>query len=99
MIFNGIIICFYREKKLAWCPVYKAGSTTWLYNMMILKGYSEQFLSNPPKQLSIIANEVYPDPEPGMEFNAAFKLLVVRHPFERILSAYTDKLANSTGGK
>lgn len=67
--------------------------------MMILKGYSEEFLANPPKQLSILADEIYEDAEPGMEFNKAVKLLVVRHPFERIVSAYKDKLANSTGGK
>ena len=67
--------------------------------MMILKGYPEKILSDPPKQLSMLAEEVYNrDAEPGAEFDQAVKLLVVRHPFERIVSAYRDKLSNSTIG-
>lgn len=56
-----------KERHLAYCPVYKAGSTSWLVNMMILAGYSEQDLKNSPKQLSILAREVYGDKEPGDE--------------------------------
>ncbi|ODM99344.1 Carbohydrate sulfotransferase 13, partial [Orchesella cincta] len=89
-----------RERHVAWCPVYKAGSTSWLQNMMRLAGYSEGALQNPPKQLSIWAREVYGDADNfgKDEIAKSLKLLVVRHPFERLLSAYRDKLANSTVG-
>jgi len=77
--------------------VYKAGSTSWLHNMMLLAGYDEEAISNPPKQLSIWAREVYGDVEPDETFTHSKKLLIVRHPFERLVSAYRDKLANASG--
>ena len=56
---------FNRERHIGWCPVYKAGSTSWLHNMMRLAGISEKDLTHPPKQLSIWAREVYGEIGPG----------------------------------
>nr|CAD7404804.1 unnamed protein product [Timema poppensis] len=86
-----------RAHKLSWCPIYKAASTTFLYNFLILGGYTEQFLTNSNKQLSDLARKVYPEleySEAEQAFHDTLKLLVVRHPFERLLSAYRDKLEN-----
>lgn len=69
--------------------------------MMILAGFDEEKVKNPTKQLSIWAREVYGDSDnfKTSELRKSVKLLVVRHPFERLLSAYRDKLANSSYGR
>jgi len=103
--FNCILFHF-RQRNIAWCPVYKAGSTSGLHNMMILAGYSEDQLTHPPKQLSSLARDAYPSVDIGngtLEdslklLESSLKLLVVRHPFERLVSAYKDKLSNSSVG-
>ncbi|XP_046468972.1 carbohydrate sulfotransferase 11 isoform X2 [Neodiprion pinetum] len=91
-----------RVHNLSYCPVYKAGSTTWFYNLCLLNGIPEEALANSSGQISIIARSVLPE----MELSEAVevleksrKLLVVRHPFERLLSAYRDKLENSVAGR
>ncbi|PSN45929.1 hypothetical protein C0J52_20206 [Blattella germanica] len=90
-----------RQHKLTWCPLYKAASSTWLYNMCLLGGYSESYLHETNKQLSTLARELFPElefTEAEEAFHQTVKLLVVRHPFERLLSAYRDKLENTNVG-
>ncbi|XP_020295112.1 carbohydrate sulfotransferase 11-like [Pseudomyrmex gracilis] len=91
-----------RAYNVSYCPVYKAGSTTWLYNLCLLMNVSEKTLNSGKKQLSSIARRAIPEleyPEADRVLNASKKLLVVRHPFERLLSAYRDKLENSVAGR
>ncbi|KAJ9587155.1 hypothetical protein L9F63_019321 [Diploptera punctata] len=86
-----------REHKLTWCPLYKAASSTWLYNMCLLGGYTDEYLQESKRQLSDMARELFPElerTEAEEAFHNTLKLLVVRHPFERLLSAYRDKLEN-----
>ncbi|KAE8736845.1 hypothetical protein FOCC_FOCC017699 [Frankliniella occidentalis] len=90
-----------RSHKMAWCPLYKAGSTSWLYNLCLLGGYSERELSSTKEQLSTLARKAYPEleyPEAEEALRSSRKLLVVRHPFARLLSAYRDKLENRVAG-
>lgn len=59
-------------------------------------------LDNGREQLSTIARRVIPEleyPEAERVLNASGRLLIVRHPFERLLSAYRDKLENSVTGR
>jgi len=72
---------------LLWCKVPKAGSSTWTYNFLKLAGHG----TNSSKIHSILRN-FFPKPQSNKAFKDMFKFMVVRHPFERILSAYRDKL-------
>lgn len=86
-----------REHKLTWCPIYKAASSTWMYNLCLLAGYTEEYLAENHKQTNQLAREAFPEldrTDAEEAFLSTLKLLVVRHPFERLLSAYRDKLEN-----
>ncbi|CAL7945264.1 unnamed protein product [Xylocopa violacea] len=91
-----------RSRDLSYCPIYKAGSTTWIYNMCLLMNVTEEELNSGKEQISTIARRRIPElefPEADEALKATKKLLVVRHPFERLLSAYRDKLENSVAGR
>ncbi|XP_011164292.1 carbohydrate sulfotransferase 11 isoform X2 [Solenopsis invicta] len=95
---------FYMDRvhNVSYCPVYKAGTTTWLYNLCLLMNVPEETLNSGREQLSTIARRAIPEleyPEADRVLNASRRLLVVRHPFERLLSAYRDKLENSVAGR
>ncbi|KMQ88280.1 carbohydrate sulfotransferase 11-like protein [Lasius niger] len=95
---------FYMDRvhNISYCPVYKAGTTTWLYNLCLLMNVPVEKLDNGREQLSTIARRAIPEleyPEAERILNASRRLLVVRHPFERLLSAYRDKLENSVAGR
>ncbi|XP_051165433.1 carbohydrate sulfotransferase 11-like [Leptopilina boulardi] len=91
-----------RSHNISYCPIYKSGSTTWIYNLCLLMNVSDEKLSNGKEQISSIARRVIPEleyPEAEEALRKTAKLLVVRHPFERLLSAYRDKLENSVAGR
>ncbi|XP_043471620.1 carbohydrate sulfotransferase 9-like [Leptopilina heterotoma] len=91
-----------RSHNISYCPIYKAGSTTWIHNLCLLMGVSEDELSGGREQISTIARRVIPEmeyPEAEEALQETKKLLIVRHPFERLLSAYRDKLENSVAGR
>ncbi|XP_068249877.1 carbohydrate sulfotransferase 13-like [Palaemon carinicauda] len=95
---------FYIDKReeLAWCPVYKAASTSWLYNFIKLGGVEESEITTAKEQVSTIARRIWP-PLPYEDAEQAFetclKFMIVRHPFERLVSAYRDKLENLNIGQ
>lgn len=104
---------------LIWCNVFKAASTSWMYNFNILAGYSPQYLrktNTVPLELArkryervsieqvnyvagtfpvvLTANNVcdFRDLQLEKAMNQSITFLIVRHPFERLLSAYRDKI-------
>ncbi|XP_043215527.1 carbohydrate sulfotransferase 11-like isoform X2 [Amphibalanus amphitrite] len=88
---------FNRKYKLGYCPLYKSGSTSWLYNFALLGGYTEEQIARSARQISDISRSVTPELEfdgARQAMNDSFLFLVVRHPFERLISAYRDKLEN-----
>ncbi|CAB0028134.1 unnamed protein product [Trichogramma brassicae] len=87
-----------REHRLIWCNVFKAASTSWMYNFNLLAGYSPQFLKASKAVPVSLARQKYPRPtadELARYLNDSVSFLIVRHPFERLLSAYRDKLEHS----
>ncbi|XP_050343094.1 carbohydrate sulfotransferase 11 [Nymphalis io] len=86
---------------IVWCNIFKAASSSWLYNFNILGGYDKKFLAKTRHTPLTLARKKFPRPSeeelrdtittPGV-----ISLLVVREPFVRLLSAYRDKLENTT---
>lgn len=54
----------FRVHKWSLCPIYKAGSTSWLYNLLLLAGLSSEEIDNSGKTLSDLARENYPELDP-----------------------------------
>lgn len=81
-------------ERLLYCPVFKAASTTWLVNYLSLANST----SNPKSgNLHKKITDLFPPPGTNKLrkriFDESTKFIVVRHPFERFVSAYRDKLA------
>ncbi|KAJ8686642.1 hypothetical protein QAD02_022436 [Eretmocerus hayati] len=87
-----------REHHLIWCNVFKAASTSWMFNFNLLAGYSATFLKSSKAVPVSLARQKYPRPtaeELAKFLNDSVSFIIVRHPFERLLSAYRDKLEHS----
>ncbi|XP_066940214.1 carbohydrate sulfotransferase 12-like [Macrobrachium rosenbergii] len=79
------------EHALIYCPIFKAGSTTWMKNLLTLAGEANFNASLHAKVTSL-----YPTPNGRQRIEnllqKSLKFMIVRHPFERLLSAYRDKM-------
>jgi hypothetical protein len=54
-------VCFCREHKLTWCPIYKAASSTWMYNLCLLAGHTEEYIAENHKQIKQLARDAFPE--------------------------------------
>ncbi|KAK7866837.1 hypothetical protein R5R35_006014 [Gryllus longicercus] len=87
-----------RPHRLVWCNVFKAASTSWMYNFNLLAGYSPAFLLKSKVVPLNLARRKYPRPSLADlqgALNDSVSFLIVRHPLERLLSAYRDKMEYS----
>lgn len=91
---------FFLEKsnELLWCKVPKAASTSWLYAFLKMANVQEHEL---PEDNGMGLHAMLRDKYPLLAKNlykkfipSALKFVIVRHPFERLMSAYMDKLDN-----
>lgn len=95
---------FSQHYKFSWCPVPKAGSTTWTEHMSILTGKRWQDIM---EELSdegvprVDHRNVFKSKYYGLPVGAkveefankeVFTWIFVRHPFSRIVSAYSEKM-------
>ena len=87
-----------HDFKLLWCNIFKSASTTWMYNFVALKGHSKKDVKKSHKKVIEFARKNdYPRPSwqelKPVLYNENFtSFIVVREPFERLLSSYSDKI-------
>ncbi|XP_077292620.1 carbohydrate sulfotransferase 11-like [Arctopsyche grandis] len=85
------------DDEITWCPICKAGSTIWMKVFAVLGSELDPNIKLPNKdiQVSKLAKKAYPYLGAMRVYdllNTSKKFMIVRHPFERLLSAFRDKL-------
>ncbi|XP_071535734.1 uncharacterized protein [Panulirus ornatus] len=96
-LISGKDIIFDRKNHLAFCPVYKAASTSWTITLLEIGGYWSKKLKK--TALQKVVRQYYPrisNFAAASLTNDAIRFMVVRHPFERLLSCYRDKYENAS---
>lgn len=88
------------EHNVSWCPIYKAASSTWMNYFAVLKGTltdaTVDLVRRNLTQVSDIVRQKFQQDADSSKIyekvSRTKKFLIVRHPLERLLSAYRDKL-------
>jgi len=95
---------FISEKhSLVWCNVFKSASTSWMYIFNVLSGYTPKFLKKTKKIPLMLARAKYPRPSKSklkevLSRPNVTSLIIGRNPFERLVSAYRDKIFGALPG-
>ncbi|XP_068620388.1 carbohydrate sulfotransferase 11 isoform X2 [Battus philenor] len=87
-----------RQYHVIWCNIFKAASTSWMYNFNLMANYSAAFLDKTKEVPLQLARKKYARPTVEMIRKAqpdSITFLIVRHPLERLASAYNDKIVHA----
>jgi len=88
---------------LVYCPIYKVASGTWTTNFLRLSSFNSdlpkwQRFSKLHNASESVSRKLFPPPKGKKKqlktLDESTKFIVVRHPFDRIMSAYKGKIAN-----
>ena len=90
-----------RKYNLVWCNVFKSASTTWMYILNVLGGYSQDYLDASKVVPLNLARAKYPRPSAeelekylNLQKNVT-SMIIGRHPLERLVSAYREKIVGA----
>ena len=95
-----------HQNKILWCPIAGAGSETWYYNTLLAMEVEPAVLAQENGPPSVKRQLIEPNRrqvleaaffrvQPPMFYPAAYNtILLVRHPFVRLIAAYKDFKAN-----
>ncbi|XP_059060946.1 carbohydrate sulfotransferase 11 isoform X1 [Achroia grisella] len=87
-----------RQYHVIWCNIFKAASTSWMYNFNLMANYTAAFLDKTKEVPLELARRKYARPTVEMIKKAqqdSISFLIVRHPLERLASAYNDKIVHA----
>ncbi|XP_045523204.1 carbohydrate sulfotransferase 11-like isoform X1 [Pieris brassicae] len=87
-----------RQYHVIWCNIFKAASTSWMYNFNLMANYTAAFLNRTKEVPLELARKRYARPTVEMIRKAqgdSITFLIVRHPLERLASAYNDKIVHA----
>ncbi|XP_021182044.1 carbohydrate sulfotransferase 11 isoform X2 [Helicoverpa armigera] len=87
-----------RQYHVIWCNIFKAASTSWMYNFNLMANYTAAFLDKTKEVPLQLARRKYARPTTEMIKKAqgdSITFLIVRHPLERLASAYNDKIVHA----
>ena len=92
-----------HKHNLVWCSVFKSASTSWMYIMNVLAGYSPDYLDSAHKVPLNMARAKYPRPKPDklrevLRRENVTSMIIGRHPLERLVSAYREKIVGARPG-
>ncbi|KAK7065144.1 hypothetical protein SK128_009141 [Halocaridina rubra] len=92
-----------EKYKLIWCNIFKSASSSWLYNFLVMAGVKEKDMKVSQTSPIEFARTHYKRPSsekllsylfnPSVEYTS---FIIVRDPFERLLSAYRDKIESQS---
>ncbi|RVE48297.1 hypothetical protein evm_007048 [Chilo suppressalis] len=87
-----------RQYHVIWCNVFKAASTSWMYNFNLMANYTASFLDKTKEVPLELARRKYGRPTVAMIKKAqadSIAFIIVRHPLERLASGYNDKIVHA----
>jgi len=88
-----------EKYRLIYCAIPKVGSSNWIRTMARMRGVSEEKAAkkNPWKFTSMYVRKLkqYSEAEQQQMLEDYYKVVFVREPIDRLLSAYKDKLGNT----
>jgi len=99
---HGSTLMWDTKHHLVYCPIYKVASGTWTTNFLRLSSFNSnlpkwQRYSKQHDASESTARKMFPAPkgekQQKKELSRSTKFLVVRHPFDRIVSAYKGKIS------
>lgn len=91
-------ILYMPKNNMSWCIVPKVASTSWSKALLELEGYTENDLLHSDQPLQVLLRQTFRPVQidhVNKTLGTSLKFLFARHPFQRVVSAYRNKLEDS----